>query len=179
MSTERLMRLKKARADAQDKLRITRERKAMKRSSMAADKSHLAPKKKLTTAQRRAGSGVVNSEDVYTMFVKCAGEMYGRDVIIGEWTVAQRRLALKLLETYGPVLTGTAVEWLFENWDRLARQSRGRLDSATPTIQMLWGMRENVFTTIQTGNRKSAETDDPKTRDEYRENSNAPSVGGK
>ena len=104
------------------------------------------------------------STDVERWFRVRLVEMYGQSFIIPPWMVKQRTLAKKLLGTFGSDIVQGAVNLFCDRWPEIVRKSRGRF-GGPPTINLLWGMREEIFALAQG---VSFETGKPQDKDEYR-----------
>lgn len=120
---------------------------------------------------------VVNSTDVREWFKDGIERMdFGGKITLphngGQWTVHQRSLAKRLLDSYGSDLVKKAVEWLCENWEVLVYNSNGKL-SGVPTVGLLWFLRERVFPDAELGikarkiKRKSNRTKASEYKPEY------------
>ena len=116
-----------------------------------------------------------NSTTVYGWLKGELKAKYGQGFIIPDWSVKQKTLAKKILNTYGEDLTKEAVEHFVSNWDGYVEGSRGRL-KGVPNINLFYGMREMVFGEVQTKHIKKTKTKDS---DEHSDESaeNAPNVG--
>jgi len=121
-----------------------------------------------------------NSKDVEQWFREGIWALFGRKFLLPAWPAScgQRSLSLKLLENYGPDLTKRTIMLFCQSWDRIVRESGGRLSGA-PTVNLLWAMRERIFAEAQTQDRKPDAA--PKSRgrdsDEFREDDSGPSLG--
>ncbi len=116
-----------------------------------------------------------NSTTVYGWLKGELKAKYGQGFIIPDWSIKQKTLAKKILNTYGEDLTKEAVEHFVLNWDGYVEGSRGRL-KGVPNINLFYGMREMIFGEVQT---KHIEKKKAKDSDEHSDESaeNAPSVG--
>ena len=109
----------------------------------------------------------VNSTQVEQWFTEELRELYGSDYIISRWTIPQKTLAKRLLDTYGPDLVRQAVSYLAKHWKLMVKRSKGSL-SGVPTVNLLWGMRERVFAEVQGVDNTPAMEDRPENSDEWR-----------
>lgn len=150
-----------------------RKRKDQKRADKAAASEGKPPREKPKAPQKKP-----NSKDVEQWFREGIWAMFGRKFVIPPWPANsnQRGLALKLLEDYGVRLTKDAVMLFCQTWDRRVRDSGGRL-TGRPTINLLWGMREQIFGEVQTKDRKPEASATGKDSDEYREREGRPRIG--
>lgn len=175
MNSDQIQRIKKARDNAREKTVLAHKRKEAKRARKAA--SAPAARTESMYAANKRELGIVNAGDVFEWFRTRHEVDMDRRVIIGDWTVAQKTLASKLLGTYGPDLVKRGVDWVFDNWGEIQRSSRGNL-GGRPSINVLWGFRETVFMELQSP--KSSKLDparDSKNSDEFRERSGRPTIG--
>ncbi len=109
----------------------------------------------------------INSTQVEEWFTEELRELYGVAFIIPRWTVPQKTLAKRLLNTYGPELVRQAVGYLAKHWKMMVKQSKGGL-SGVPTVNLLWGMRERVFGEVQGIDNRPAMEARPENSDEWR-----------
>ena len=115
----------------------------------------------------------VKASSVEQWFKEELKELYGADFIVPKWTVKQNTLAKRLLTDYGSDLTEAAVRQFCKGWRDLVKGSRGRI-SGSPTISLLWSMRERVFADVQNGKKSAAL---PVNSDEYRADDGSPDEG--
>lgn len=106
---------------------------------------------------------------VEVLFGELLRERYGEDFIVADWTVKQRVLVKQMFTQYGAQLTVKAVRYFHEEWDYITLSSKGRI-GGTPTLNLLWGMREQVFADVQTGVMSFREklSSSPAMKDEYK-----------
>ena len=173
MNSDNLQKIRQARANARAKTAKALERKEAKR----ARKGARAKPAESAYATEKKHLKIVDSTDVCDWFCERIVDSYGRAVIIAPWTVPQMALAKKMLAIYGSDLVKRGVDWVFDNWAEIQKNSRGRHDGGVPTINLLWGYRDTVFMALQAPKKVRDLTLDPKNSDEYREKPGRPRIG--
>ena len=95
---------------------------------------------------------VVKSKDVQQWFREGYEKLYGGKVTLppNEWKVAERKMALTLIEMYGADLVKKTVAYFCEHWEAIVERSNGRL-FGKPTINLLMSMRASIFTDAELG----------------------------
>lgn len=133
------------------------EKKAKRRARVAADPpvQQRIPNFDLVPQLTNGGQEperVVTSNDVREWFRAELVNSYGDKLTLPPekewWTLKERSLAKKLLNSYGRDLVQRALAHLCDNWDRWVAESEGRL-SGIPTIGYLWTFRERIFAAVQ------------------------------
>lgn len=119
------------------------ERREDRKATIAFD--NLAPPPPGQTAK-----AVLNSDHVEVWFHDALLGKYGKDFIVARWTLVQKKLAKDLLAVYGGELVQRAIEFFVASWDAIVANSNGRL-SGTPSINLLFAMRERIFGDVQQG----------------------------
>lgn len=114
----------------------------------------------------------VKASSVERWFKEELLELFGPDFIVPKWTVKQNALAKRLLSDYGSELTEAAVRQFCKGWRDLVKGSRGRI-SGSPTISLLWSMRERIYAEVQNGKKTVL----PVNSDEYRDDDGSPDAG--
>jgi hypothetical protein len=114
----------------------------------------------------------VKASSVERWFKEELSELFGADFIVPKWTVKQNTLAKRLLTDYGSDLTEAAVRQFCKGWRDLVKGSRGRI-SGSPTISLLWSMRERIYAEVQNGKKMVL----PVNSDEYRDDDGSPDAG--
>lgn len=125
----------------------------------------------------RLERGAMNK--VESLFCQLLRDRYGAEFVVAAWTVKQRVLVKNMFRQYGFAMTLQAVEYYHAEWDYITLSSRGRI-SGTPTVNLLWGMREQIFSDIQTGAKSFRDklSNHSARRDEYRDGDGTePKVG--
>jgi hypothetical protein len=136
-----------------------------------------APEAKGPKNDMRLERGAMNS--VESLFCQRLRERYGAEFVVAAWTVKQRVLVKNMFRQYGFAMTLQAVEYYHSEWDYITLSSRGRL-GGTPTVNLLWGMRDQVFSDVQTGATSFRDklSNKASMRDEYRDGTGTePKVG--
>lgn len=173
MTPDRILKIRQARENARAKTAKAHDRKRDKQARRSARSDDV----RSDYARQKDELGIVNSSDVFEWFREQIEDEYGRSMIVQEWTVAQRSLAKKLLEVYGPDIVKRAVGWLFDNWVKIQRSSHGSI-GGRPTINLLWGYRETAFAEVQMSvSKRTDPRRDPKNSDEYRDVPGRPKIG--
>lgn len=117
----------------------------------------------------------VSSVEVEGWFREELFTLYGLGYMTSRWTVKERTLAKKLLDTYGAELTERAVRYFVRDWPSLVARSNGKVKGA-PNIGFMWGARAMVFGEVQGAAINAAKASpkaDRKNADEYRESDDA------
>ncbi len=114
----------------------------------------------------------VTATQVEAWFKAGLQELYGPAFVVSRWTVKEKSLAKRLLEDYGSDLVEKAVKSYCQDWDKLVKRSRGRLNGA-PTFGLFWAMRNEIFGSVQVGKRQVA----AKNSDEYTDDDGSPDAG--
>ena len=166
MSREKLLALRKKAMESKARTEAVREDRVAKKAKRKAP-----PRvSEMTASQRRRKT---NSTHVEAWFREGLFDLYGKRFVVPQWTIKQKKLAKSLLEIYGEALVNEAVAHFCKTWDNVVGNSNGRL-SGSPTINLLWGMRERVFGDVQNKGRK---IESRKNSDEFKGDSGAPDVG--
>jgi hypothetical protein len=136
--------------------RAERTRKRTHAAKVAAEKRRGA-RKSLPSFDNLAppspgqtSKAVLNSDHVQDWFHDALLGKYGKDFIVSGWTVAKKKLAKDLLAVYGGELVHRAIEFFVASWDAIVANSNGNL-SGTPSINLLFAMRERIFGDVQQG----------------------------
>lgn len=133
-----------------------------------AEKSARSYEYKLAPPRDIDEKTIANATTIRGWFLERLQQKYGAGYMAGSWTIPQRTLAKRLLKDYGEEMVARAVTYMFDEWEAMVRGSKGRL-RGEPTINLLWGMREQIIGDIQ---RKDARKDqtrvDARTHDEYK-----------
>ena len=164
----KLKRIRDAVQSSKEKTHLAHERRR-KKSSLRA----LGDRGRWSKAVRPESTRITVI-DVKEWFDVRTRSIYGDDITIGPWTLAQRKLAKTLLDTYGSDLVRRAVDWVFDHWNEIQRSSRSRVGGG-PTINVLWGYRESVFLSIQS--KRDDMLCDPKNSDEFRDREGRRQIG--
>lgn len=143
------------------KAREQREAKRAKRESKKLD-----PRPNYRKAPRKK-----NSVDVETWFRDGIERAMRRQVVLSPWTLQQKKLAKDLIGIYGEELTEQAVEYMCRNWKNLKKGFKS--PPPVPTINLLWGMRDNIFSAVQFGDKSP----DQKDSDEYKGDQGGGAIG--
>lgn len=156
--------------ELKEKARAAREKTNERRDVRAAKRSKRRKGEELAPLKRRP---VVDCtvKDVKSWFDDGLVSLYGPDHPIFDWTQVEIRLVKKLLNAYGSDKVRQAVELFCRDWDRLRERSGGRLQGE-PTINLLWGMRRQIFGELANAQRK--QTVPGRDSDEYREDLEKP-----
>ena len=146
---------------------------AAKAGKKPGKKPEKSKEKKVDTADRKP-----NSTDVHRWFKVALRKQFGKSFIVGAWNIKQKTLAKQLIDEYGPELMAIAVEYFVDNWDDIVDKSGGRL-RGVPTVNLLWGMRDQIFGAVQTlGRRRSKPPKaEKKNSDEFKGKDGKPVVG--
>ncbi len=94
----------------------------------------------------------INSKDVENWFRDAMNKKFGAGKTKMKWYPKEQKLALNLLDQYGPELVEKAVVYFVRNWDDIS--TRMNIESPTPTINILFGYRESIFGEILVGKRR-------------------------
>lgn len=166
---EKLLALKRRIEDVRQK---TAEAKVEVKERRAKAREQKAEKFSLDVQEQEKPKKVVNSRNVKQWFDDGLLRLYGPQFIVPKrWTVPQQALAKRMLEDYGEDLVEKAVGYFCDSWQETVRKSRGRIGGC-PSVNLLWAMRDIVFTEAQTGKTASA-----KDSDEYAGDKGLPKIG--
>lgn len=100
-------------------------------------------------ADRPPKEKAVNSVTIHGWFREQLVKRHGSGYPRSSWAAKQRTLAMGILKQYGEKMTYDLIVHMFDRWDDLCAQSRGKL-TGVPTIELLWGMRERLVGEIMT-----------------------------
>ncbi len=150
----------KSRTEEARKERV--EKKEAKREEAQPEPPILEPEESKQKEKRK-----IDSTHVREWFVVGVRTMRNNSSwAIGRWTVKERKLAINLLDDYGADLVEKAVAHFCSTWHE--RIKRGAPLYGDPNVNLLWGMRNQIFPEVQ------APSDRPKpakNSDEYNEKS--------
>lgn len=119
-----------------------------------------SPSKPKRAKKPRAPAATVVLENKMIAAIKAT---FGDGVVTKKWSVKERALAKRLLESYSLEMTEQVIEQFVAEWPNMMRQSRGRL-YGLPTINFLWATQDRFFGAAQLGQNPSA---NPANIDEY------------
>ena len=171
----KLLALRKRVAEATEKSKSDQKRKKKRRAECKEkrrDEFFLDPNAYQDREPER--KKLPNSSDVWQWFYERLKKKCGDNYVVQAWTTPQKTLAKKLLNVYGEELVKKAVDYLFNVWDDMVQDSRGRL-SGEPTVNFLWGARERVLADVQSG--RKPERRRRREHGEYIGKTNTPGIG--
>lgn len=105
----------------------------------------------------------IDSKDVENWFRDAMSKKFGSGKTKVKWYPKERKLALNLLDQYGPELVEKTVVYFVKNWDDIS--TRKEIDAPFPTINILHGYRDNIFGEVMIGKPKRRSVD--RLRGEY------------
>ena len=167
MGLNDLKKLRALKTKVDDTLSKNHEAREKRRSKRAKreEKKQIDPRPNYRKAPRKK-----NSVDVETWFRDGIEKARGRKVVLSPWTIAQKKLAKDLIKIYGEELTEQAVDYMCRNWKKLKKGFKS--PPSVPTINLLWGMRDNIFAAVQLG-----DAADQKDSDEYKGDQGGGAIG--